>query len=84
MTQYTTGNSGKVLNNEWHRERRLAITEHFNIREFGDIDIQKYDLDELEFTRKYKDSTYVTDTRLESEGSAKSGVDIRTIDDIRD
>ena len=53
MVQYRDGNSGKNLNEEWHRFRWKAISETFGIEEFGEIDIEKYDLDELEFSRKY-------------------------------
>lgn len=84
MVQYSTGNSGDVLNEEWHLQRWIAESEYYSIREFDDIDIEKFDLNEVEFTRKFKKSEDITDTRLESEGSAKSGVNIKTISDIRD
>ena len=84
MVQYRDGNSGQNLNEEWHRFRWKAISETFGIEEFGEIDIEKYDLDELEFSRKYKRSSYITETRQEDEGAAKEGIDIRTIDKIRD
>jgi len=84
MVQYSTGNSGDVLNEEWHLQRWIAESEYYSIREFDDIDIEQFDLDEVEFTRKFKKSEDITDTRLESEGSAKSGVNIKTISDIRD
>lgn len=84
MTQYSTGNTGKNLNEEWHLQRWIAESEYYSIKEFDDIDIEQFDLDEVEFTRKFKKSEDITDTRLESEGSAKSGVNIKTISDIRD
>jgi len=84
MVQFRTGNSGDVLNEEWHLQRWIAESEFYTIDEFDDIDIEKYDLDEVEFSRKFKRSEDITDTRLESEGSAKSGVNIKTISDIRD
>ena len=84
MVQYRDGNSGKNLNEEWHRFRWKAISENFSLEEFGPIDIEKYDLDELEFSRKYKRSSYITETRQEDEGAAKEGVNIRTIDAHRD
>jgi hypothetical protein len=82
--QYRDGNSGENLNTEWHVERWKAISENFSLDEFGPIDIEQYDLDELQFSRKYKRSSYITETRLEDEGSAKEGIDIRTIDAHRD
>jgi len=84
VVQMSHGNSGDVLNEEWHLQRWIAESEYYSIEEFDDIDIAKYDLDEVEFSRKFKRSEDITDTRLESEGSAKSGVDIKTISDIRD
>jgi len=84
MVQYSTGNSGDVLNEEWHLQRWIAESEYYTIEEFGDIDIEQFDLDEVDFSRKFKRSEDITDTRLESEGSAKSGVNIKTISDIRD
>ena len=84
MVQYRNSGSGQNLNEEWHRFRWKAISETFGIEEFGPIDIEKYDLDELEFSRKYKRSSYITETRQEDEGAAKEGIDIRTIDKIRD
>jgi len=84
VVQMTHGNSGKNLNEEWHLQRWIAESEYYSIEEFGDIDIEQYDLDEVDFSRKFKRSEDITDTRLASEGSAKSGVNIKTIDDIRD
>jgi len=84
VVQFRTGNSGDVLNEEWHLQRWIAESEYYSLKEFDDIDIAKYDLDEVEFSRKFKRSEDITDTRLESEGSAKSGVNIKTISDIRD
>lgn len=84
MVQMTHGNTGKNLNEEWHLQRWIAESEFYTIDEFDDIDIEQFDLDEVDFSRKFKRSEDITDTRLESEGSAKSGVNIKTISDIRD
>ena len=82
MVQKSHGNSGKVLTNEWHAKRWEAESETFGIEEWDEIDVEKYDLDEIGFTRKYKESSFKTETRKESEGSAKEGVDIRTLDTV--
>jgi hypothetical protein len=84
MVQQTHGNSGRFLNQEWHETRWEARTETYSEVEWSEIDIVKYDLDTVEFTRKFKDSTYETDPRKEAEGSPDGEIDIRTISNTRD
>jgi len=71
MVQMNTGNSGKNVSNEWHKQRRIATFEVFSIDEFSDIDIERYDLDEITPRRGAKKSSYVTDARLDVEGASQ-------------
>jgi len=84
MVQQSYGDSAKVLTNEWHKQRRIATFQSFRIDEFDDLDIVRYDLDEITPRRGAKKSSYVTEARLETEGSAQADIDIRTIDKTRD
>jgi len=84
MVQMSLGNSGRFLNSEYHEFRHDAHTDSYNIDEFGDVEQTQYDLDSVDFDTKKKDSSFTTGARLESEGSAKSGRDIRDIPTIRD
>jgi hypothetical protein len=77
MVKMSLGNSGRFLNEEWHRKRRVAHEETYTIEEWSDIDITKYDLETVDFDRKFKDSTYITDARIETEGASEGGHDIR-------
>ena len=83
MVQHSHGDSGKYLNREWHEIRWQAESETFGINEWDDIDVFRYDLDEVDFSRKFKQSTYEPQPRLESEGSAK-GSTIRTLGESRE
>jgi hypothetical protein len=77
MVGYSFGNSGKNVNAEYHAMREKARTETYGLFQWGDIDIEKFDLDTVEFDRAQKDSTHITENRVEVEGGAKGGVDIR-------
>lgn len=65
-----TKGTGKVLSEEWHDKRQEA-REGLGLFEWGDIDIERYDLDEIEFDRKAREVK--TDVRVNTEGAAKSG-----------
>lgn len=80
MVQMPHSGSGQYLNGEWHDTRHKARTETFSIEEWGDIDIEKYDLDNVEFTRKQKRSTYLTESMIKADAAAdEEGFDIRNI-----
>lgn len=83
MVQHSHGDSGKVLSEEWHKKRWEAETTTFGIEEWDEIDIARYDLEDVEFSRKFKRSTYEPEPRMEAEGSVKA-TDIKTLGDIRD
>lgn len=84
MVQRSLGNSGKHLNEDYHETRRFAREETFNIDEWGDIDIEWYDLESVDFDRKQKDSTFITDPKMDSEGGPERGIDIRETNPQRD
>jgi len=85
MVKFSYGDTSKVLAEEWHALRNEATFETFDIdTEFGPIETERGDLDELTARRGAKDSTYETDVRVESQGAGQPDVDIRTVDDIRD
>ena len=77
MVQHSYGDSGKVLNNEYHAKRREAEFESFSIGEWDDLDIERYDLDTIPFSRKYLKGQ--TEARVETEGASKDGIDVRTL-----
>lgn len=83
MVEKATGNSGRFLNGEWHETRHDANTKSFSIDDWGDIDITKYDLEDIPFDRKRKESTYITEANVVAEGGAKPGEDTRD-DPVRD
>jgi hypothetical protein len=85
MVQKTYGGSGKVLSEQYHDLRAEATFATFSVdREFGPIDTERASLEEITARRGAKRSTYITEDHVESEGGAKGGVDIRTVDDYRD
>lgn len=81
MTMKTTGNSGRYLSEEYHRVRDEA-RRSLGIFEWGDIDIERYDLDNIQFDRKMRKTQ--TDPRIETEGSVKSGHPLNYDDPVRD
>ena len=79
------GSQGRFLSEEYHEFRAEATFDTYTVDlEFGDIDIERYDLDTVQPRIGNKASSYITETRVESEGGAMADVDIRTFDDIRD
>lgn len=79
----STKGTGKVLSSEWHEQRQKA-RESLGLFEWGDIDIARYDLDEIEFDRKARKTK--TEVRVPVEGGAKSGEPLQGfgLDDHRD
>lgn len=75
MVEKATGNSGRFVSKEWHQTRHDARTKTFSLDDWGDIAIEKYDLDDVEIDRKHKKSAYITDANVVSEGGAKPGKD---------
>jgi hypothetical protein len=82
---FSYGERGRFLSEEYHAFRAEATFDTYDIDlEFGEIDRQRYDLDTVQPRIGNKASSYITETRVESEGGAMADVDIRTFDDIRD
>jgi len=76
------GNDGKFVNKEYHAKRQEARTETYGLFEWGDIDIEKFDLDNIEFDRSQKDSTHITESKVDVVAGAKGGVDVRKFPDL--
>jgi len=70
MTLHSYGDSGRFVADEWHGTRREA---HRSLGEFefGDFEVKKYDLDNIQFDRKMR--VVYTDPDTNTEGSAKRG-----------
>jgi len=83
VVQYSLGNSGRFLNAEWHNARQAA-RESFSLAEWDRISRLQYDLDDVEVFRQAKRSSYIEEARVESEGGAKGGNDLRDDPAIRD
>lgn len=70
MALSTYGNSGRFVAESWH-ENREAARRSLGKFEWGDFEVKKYDLDNVEFDRKMR-TTY-TDPDVTTEGSPKRG-----------
>jgi hypothetical protein len=79
MPLFSYGGPGSKLSEEWHDTRHEARTTTYGLFEWGEIDIERYDLDEIEFTGKYVDRTYILKPRVLSEGGTNSGFDVRDL-----
>ena len=77
------GDEGRFLNAEWHRFRQRALETSFSLDEWSDPERSDYDLEDLNFDRRAKDSHYTTQPRIEAEGGPKAGVDLRDFDGPR-
>jgi len=69
MALSTYGNSGEKLGEEWHK-LRLKARRSLNIDQWSEIDIERGDLDNIDFDRSMRPIRDYPET--ESEGSVKS------------
>lgn len=76
------GNTGRFLSERYHAIRRKARETTFSIDEWSDIDIERYDLETVDFDRKQKRSSYITEVQIDAEGAAQGGKDFS--DDVID
>lgn len=58
MVGFALGNNARFVNGEYHETRANAVRTTLNESEWSEIDVTRYDLDELEFTGKQNDETY--------------------------
>lgn len=79
MVGFSFSNSAKPINSKWQQFRRNAEQTALSITEFSDIEIVKYDLENLKFGR-YVDSTYIIDDRPLKEEVEKDSYDLRELD----
>lgn len=77
------GDDGRYLNAEWHRFRQEALETSFSLDEWDDPPKSEYDLEDLSFDRRAKDSHYLTRPRIEAESGPNAGVDLRDFDGPR-
>ena len=77
MVQKSLGNAGRFFNEKYHEVRRKARETTYNIDSWSPQEQTAYDLDTVSFDRKAKDSTFIQDPPMDSEGSAKRGSDLR-------
>jgi hypothetical protein len=81
MVGFALGGPSKHVNEEWHRVRWEAETETFSIREWGEIDQTKYDLESVDFSGKYNDRTYIARHPIEDDEISVTGFDVRDLPD---
>jgi len=74
---FKRGNSQKAIDSEWHEFRHDARRTAFDINEFGDIDIEKYDLETARITGQENPETYQWDRPL----YPTKRIDVRTLND---
>jgi hypothetical protein len=79
MVQFALGNDGKYTNEEYHIFREEALRNTYSIREWGDIDIEKYDLDNLQFSGKDNPRTYKFDHSVSDDEVSVTGFDVRNL-----
>lgn len=80
MVGFAFSNSAKVINERYQQFRQNAEHSAMSLEEFGPIDIEKYDLEELEFGR-YVDRTYIVRGRpVVGEVEQEEGFDLRELD----
>jgi hypothetical protein len=77
--QFALGNDGKYTNEEWHAFREKALRNTYSLEEWGDIDIEKYDLDELEFTSKENPRNFRFDHPVSDDEISVTGFDVREL-----
>jgi len=76
---FALGNDGKYLNEDYHKRRETVLRETLNLSEHGEIEIERYDLDELEFTGKENPRTYITKHSVSDDEVDVSGFDVREL-----
>lgn len=75
--KFRESDSGRKIDTEWHRFREDARTTAFSLAEFGDIAIQRYDLQTARIDGSGNPRTYKLDPAIGTLGMA--GVDIRKL-----
>lgn len=79
MVGFALGNDGRFVNQEYHVRREEALRETLSIDEWGDIDITKYDLDNLDFSGKDNPRTYRFDHAVSDDEVNVTGFDVRNL-----
>jgi len=79
MVGFNLGNSGENVSREYLGMRQVAIHTTYTLDEWGDIDITKYDLDELDFSGKDVDRNYKFDHVVQDDEVNVTGFDVRDL-----
>jgi len=79
MVGFKHGNSGKNISREWHETRERARRETWTIEEWGPIEQERYDLDELQFSGKDHPRTYVFYRAVSDDEIRVNGFDVRDL-----
>ena len=78
MVGFAFSNSAKPINADWQAKRRKAEQTALSILEFSEIEIVKYDLDNLRYG-VYVDSTYEINDRPIKGEVEKDSYDLREL-----
>lgn len=71
--------SGKHTDKEWHRNRHLARHHTFNLDDWSDEEIVRYDLDTADITGRLNPRSYTFDRDIDI--LKANGTDIRELKD---
>jgi hypothetical protein len=77
---FARAEASRPIDERWHVARQEAREAAFNLDEFGDVEIEKYDLDTARITGDVNPRSYTVDQVVEEDGITNSGTDIRTLD----
>jgi len=69
----------RPVDSEWHKERQRARMTAFSTDEFGEIDIEKYDLDTARITGRENSESYTHDRPINTEETGTNGFDVREL-----
>jgi hypothetical protein len=77
---FARADASRPIDERWHVARQTARESAFSLDEFGDIAIEKYDLDTARVTGRENPRSYTVEQSVEQDGITNSGTDIRTLD----
>jgi len=82
MVGFREASGSKAIDSEWHEQGRRAKETTFNLSEWGENEIIRWDLDKdtRRPTGRENDRTYTVDRPIQTPADEKNGTDIRTLD----
>lgn len=82
MVMHHRAESAKPVDRRWHNGRIDARHHSFSLKEWGEVERVKYDLDTADIDGgMYNDRTYTVDRDLPANLDIRNGTDVRTLDD---